>query len=129
MTITLSAAARTAKMTALVTELGASAQLRLYNGTKPASLGAPAGTLLATLVGGTTIGTVAAGVLTFGAFTQTNSSHVSGTPTFARLTKSDGTAVMDVDIGTGSTNLQFTGTVANGQNVAASGLTLTEANA
>lgn len=129
MAITLSTDERTQTMNGRVTRLGANAQLRLYNGTKPASLGTPTGTLLATLVGGSVIGTVSSGVLTFGAFTQTNSSHVNGTPTFARLTKSDGTAVVDVDIGTGSTNLQFTGTVAANQNVAASGLTLTEGNA
>lgn len=129
MTMTLSAAARNAQLNALVTELGASATAQLYNGSKPASLGVPAGTLLATLTFGATVGTVASGVLTFGSVTQTNSSHVNGTPTFVRFRKSDGTAVCDIDIGSGAGNVQFSGTVVNGQNVTTSGLTWTAGNA
>lgn len=129
MAITLSAEGRTARMNALVSLLGTNARIQPYNGTKPANLGTPAGTLLATLTAGTVIGTVSNGVLTIGALTQNNALHVNGTPTFVRFSKSDGTAVLDVDIGTGSMNLQFTGTVAANQNVAASGLTLTDGNA
>ncbi len=129
MTMTLSAAARTAQLNALVTELGASATAKLYNGSKPASLGAPAGTLLATLTFGGTVGTVSAGVLTFGSVTQSNGSHVNGTPTFVRFSKSDNTVVCDIDIGAGAGNVQFSGTVVNGQNVTTSGLTWTAGNA
>ena len=136
MTMTLSAAARSARMTALVTALGASATAKLYNGTKPAALGAPAGTLLATLVYGTDViaanggsaGSVTNGVLAFGGITQTNTNHVAGTPTFVRLSTAGGTAVADIDIGAGAGNLQFTGTVANAQNVTATGITLTDGN-
>lgn len=129
MSLTLNTAGRTGMMSALVTELGANAKAKLYNGTKPASLGAPAGTLLATLTFGATAGTAAAGVLTFGSVTQTNSSHVNGTPTFVRLSKSDDTVVADIDIGVGAGNVQFTGSVVNGQNVTVSSLTLTAPNA
>lgn len=129
MALTLSTVARSDRMTALVTTLGASAKIKIYNGSKPASLGTPAGTLLATLTGGSTIGTVASGVLTVGSVTQSNASHVAGTPTFVRLTKSDDTVVADIDIGTGSGNLTFTGTVANGQNVTVTGVTITDGNA
>lgn len=135
MTLSISVAGRNAELNALVTLLGASATAKLYNGTKPSAFGTPAGTLLATLTYGTdvtaanggTAGSVASAVLTFGGFTQTNSSHVNGTPTFVRLSKSDGTACIDVDIGAGAGNIQFTGSIANGQNITGT-LTLTAGN-
>lgn len=136
MTMTISVAGRNAELSALVTLLGSGAKAKWYNGTKPASLGTPGGTLLATLVFGTDVtaanggsaGGVASGVLTFGGFTQTNSSHVNGTPTFLRLTKSDDTATIDIDVGSGAGTVTFTGTIANGQNITGS-LTLTAGNA
>lgn len=127
MTMSLSTAARSAQMTALL-GLIPGGSLKLYNGSKPASLGTPGGTLLATLTLGSPAGTVTSGVLTIGSVTQTNTSHVAGTPTFVRFADSGGVAVADVDIGSGAGNLQFTGTVANAQNVTVSGLTLTAGN-
>lgn len=129
MTMTLSTVARSNEMNAHVTGLGASATAKLYNGAKPASLGTPAGTLLATLTFGGTCGTVSAGVLTFGAVSQNNANHVNGTPTFVRFSLSDGTAYADIDIGAGAGNVQFNGTVVNGQNVTVTGLTWTAGNA
>ena len=136
MTLTLRPQTRSNRVTVLVTDLGASATGKLFNGAKPAALGAPAGTLLATLTYGTdvtaanggTAGGVTAGVLTLGGVTQTNTAHVAGTPTFIRFSTSAGVVVADIDIGAGAGNLQFTGTVANGQNVTATGITLTDGN-
>jgi hypothetical protein len=137
MTITTSTTARNASLNGRVTTYGASATMKFYNGTKPASLGAPSGTLLATLTFGTDVtaangaaaGGVTGGVLPFGGFTQTNSAHVAGTPTFVRLSTSGGTAVDDIDIGaTTGTQIQFTGTIANAQNVTGT-LTMTAGNA
>lgn len=137
MAITFATTVRSSRLTAAVTALGASATMKLFNGTKPAALGAPAGTLLATLTYGTdvtaanggTAGSVTAGVLTLGGVTQTNTSHVAGTPTFVRFSTSAGVIIADIDIAAGAGNLQFTGTVANGQNVTASGMTITDGNA
>ena len=129
MTMTLSTTARTGICDALVTAIGASGTIKLYNGTKPASLGTPAGTLLATLTLGATAGTTSSGVLTFGSGTQSNGSHVNGTPTFARFSTSGGTAVADIDIGSGAGTLTFTGTVVSGQNVTVTSLTWTAPNA
>lgn len=128
MALTLSTAARSARMTALL-GLIPGGTIKLYNSTKPAALGAPGGTLLATLTLGSPAGTESGGVLTIGSVTQTNSSHVNGTPTFARFSNSGGTAVADVDIGSGAGTISFTGTVANGQNVTVTGLTITDGNA
>lgn len=129
MTMTLSTVARTGVCDALVTAIGANGKIKIYNGTKPASLGTPAGTLLATLTLGATAGTTSAGVLTFGSVTQSNGSHVNGTPTFVRFTKSDDTVVADIDTGGGAGNVTFTGTVVSGQNVTVTGLTWTAPNA
>ena len=128
MALTLSTAAKNALLDGIVSTAGASATLKIYNGTKPASLGAPSGTLLATLTFGATIGTSASGVLTFGSVTQSNGSHVNGTPTFGRISTSGGTAVADIDTGGGAGNLTFTGTVVSGQNVTVTGLTFTAGN-
>jgi hypothetical protein len=129
MAMTLRTIARTALCNALITDLGANHKALFYNGSKPASLGTAGGTLLATLTGGSTAGTASAGVLTFGSYTQTNSGHVNGTPTYVRFTLSDNTVVCDIDIGAGAGNLTFTGAVVNGQNITTTGLTWTAPNA
>ena len=136
MAMTISAAARSSRMTALVTALGASATAKLFNGAKPASLGTPAGTLLATLTYGTdvtaanggTAGGVASGVLTLGGVTQNNALHVAGTPTFVRFSTSAAVVIADIDIAAGAGNVQFSGQVANAQNVTAA-ITITDGNA
>lgn len=124
---TMSTAAKAAALNARITLLGATATLELWNGAKPASLGAPAGTKLATLNLPNPAGSVSGAVLTYGAYTQTNASHVAGTPTFVREKDSSGNVVSDTDIGAGSGNFQFTGTIATGQNITGT-LTLTHGN-
>ena len=125
--LTFSTSVKSDMLTALLPSLNGGT-IKYYNGSKPASLGAPAGTLLATLTMSNPAGTVSSGVLTIGSVTQTASSHVNGTPTFARFSNSSGTAVMDVDIGSGAGNMQFNGTVVNGQVITLTGVTLTAGN-
>jgi hypothetical protein len=127
-TLTISTASRQNMATALLADISGGT-IKLYNGSKPAALGTPAGTLLATLNLGAPAGTATNGVITIGSVTQTNTSHVNGTPTFIRFSDSGGTAVADIDIGAGAGNVQFSGTVVNGQNVTVTGLTLTMPNA
>lgn len=126
--LTISAASRTSMANALLTDINGGT-IELWNGTKPAALGTPTGTLLATLTMGNPAGTVSNGVLTIGSVTQTSSAHVNGTPTFVRFKSSGGLVRMDIDIGAGAGNVQFTGTVATNQNVTVTGLTLTIPNA
>lgn len=126
--LTLSTASRDAMANALLGRL-AGGTIKIYNGAKPSALGTPAGTLCATLTLGSPAGTVSSGVITIGAVTQTNSAHVNCTPTFIRYSGSGGAAEADIDIGSGAGNVQFTGTVVNGQNVTVTGLTLTMPNA
>lgn len=91
---------RNARMNDVVTEAGANAQIKLYNGTRPASGGSiTSQTLIAELVAAATLGTVTGGVLTFNTITQDASANNGGTPTWVRILKSDGTTwVADMDI-------------------------------
>lgn len=98
---------------ALIDAAGASHKVKFYDGTQPASTAAAISgpTLLATLVADATPGSVAAGVLTFDAanYTQTNTSHVSGTPTWVSITTSADVRVYEFAVsGDGMT---FTGTI------------------
>lgn len=110
---------RTAWAQSLIDTLGASHLIKFYNGTQPAdTTAALTGTLLATLTADATPGSVTSGVLTFDAanYTQTNSSHVNGTPTHVSLQTSAGTRVYEFAIsGDGMT---FTGTIQNGVDIA-----------
>lgn len=126
MTLALVDSLRTTRATDIVTALGANAKIKFYAGTQPAK-GGTATTLLGTLIGGSVIGTVSAGVLTIGAVTQTNSAHVSGTPTWVRFTTSADAFVADLNIGSGG--LTFTGTIATGVDITLGASTITEGNA
>lgn len=130
MAMGLDVAIRTTRLNAIVTAAGANAKLKFYNGTQPATGAAVTSqTLLATMVGSTTIGTVTSAVLDVNeaGFTQTNSSHVSGTPTWVRLTTSADVFVADFNIGAGG--FSFTGTIATGVDISFGISTITEGNA
>ena len=126
MTLSFSTPLRDARATAIVTAAGSSAKIKYYNGTRPATGAAAGGTLLATLIGGSSLGTVSSQVLTFGAVTQTNSAHVSGTPTWVRITTSADAFVADLSI---PGDMTFTGTIATGVDITLGATTITEGNA
>lgn len=121
---------RTAWAQSVIDTLGASHLIRFYNGTQPADTStAHTGTLLATLTADATPSiSVTAGVLTFDAanYTQTNSSHVNGTPTYMSLTTSGGTRVYELGTADG---LTFTGTIQNGVDIARGAWTWTAPDA
>lgn len=89
---------------------------------------APAGTLLATLNITGALGTATGGVIDVNeTVTQTNASHVGGTPTFALITTSADVAVATIPI---PGQMTFAGTVATGVDVTlTAGCTITEGNA
>lgn len=121
---------RTARADAIISAAGASAKLKFYDGTQPATgAGLSGNTLLATLTGSTTIGTTTSGVIDINeaGFTQSNGSHVSGTPTWVRLTTSADVHVADFNIGSGG--FTFTGTIATGVDITFGTTTFTEGNA
>jgi hypothetical protein len=120
-------------MTDVVTDVSTSAVIRVYSGTRPATVGTvlSSNTLLAQLTGNASqFGTVSSGVLTVSAITDDSSADASGTPTFARVFKSDGTtAVFDCSAGVGSGDLNFATALTAGQVVSITSWTLTEGNA
>ena len=122
---------RTAIVGALVTQAGASAKLKFYSGTRSLGVAAVGGgtTLLGTVTLGATIGTTSSGAIDWdeAGATQSNGSHVSGTPTFVDLTTSADTVLFRTDLGSGSWT--FTGSIATGQNITLSSLVATAGNA
>lgn len=119
------------RLTQLNTDIGASAKLRIYAGTRPANVGTAISTqtLLAELpCNATAFGAVASGQLTANAITSANGS-ASGTASFFRLFKSDGTtACIDGDVATSGADLNLNNTsIASGQSVGVSSFVITGA--
>ena len=121
---------RTAWAQAILDVLGASHIVKFYDGTQPASTSAAISgpTLLATLTADATPGSAASGVTTFDTanYTQTNSAHVTGTPTWMSMQTSAGTRVYE--LGT-SDGLTFTGTIQYGVDIARGAWTWTAPDA
>lgn len=90
-----------AKLDAITTFMGSGALLRLYNGTRPAK-GGTATTLLAELTMGTPpAGAASSGIWTANTIGDDAGANATGTATWFRIVKSDGTTfVMDGDVGT-----------------------------
>jgi hypothetical protein len=126
---------RTTRADAITTAVGNAGLWRIYDGSQPA-MGGAATTLLAELTCGTPFAAgAAAGVLTIGNVTADASANAGAptTATWARITTSGGTAVIDMDVsatgGGGALQLTTTSIVA-GQPVSINnGATITEGNA
>lgn len=116
----------------LIDTLAASHLIKFYDGTQPATTATALGTqvLLATLTADTTPSvTVAAGVLTFDAanYTQTNTAHVAGTPTWVSLQTAAGVRVYELAIP--SDGMTFTGTIQNAVDISRGAWTWTAPDA
>lgn len=121
---------RNVMLDAITTRAGASALLRIYDGSRPAT-GGTATTLLAELTCNATFAAAAAsGVLTLNAITQDSSANASSTATWFRIVKSDGTTfVMDGSVGTSGSDLNLTTTtIVATQPVSVTSFVLTEGN-
>ena len=80
----LTTALRNTIVSNIITAAGTNPKLKYYTGTESLT---PAGTLLATLTVTGALGTATSGVIDFNeTVTQTNASHVAGTPTFILVT-------------------------------------------
>jgi len=125
---------RNAMADAITTFAGGSGKLRIYSGTRPAT-GGTATTLLAELTLNATFAPAASsGVLTLNAVTSDTSADNTGTATWFRIVKSDGTThVMDGSVGaTGSgadLELDNTSIVAGGTVAISTPRTITMGNA
>jgi len=112
------------------TRAGASALLRIYQGTRPAT-GGTATTLLAELTCNATFAAAAAsGVLTLNAITADSSANATDTATWFRIVQSDGTThVTDGNVGTSGSDLNFnTVSIVAGASVSVTSFTITMGN-
>ena len=83
---------RTTRAGDIITAAGTNPKIKFYTGTESLT---PAGTLLATLTVTGALGTASSGAIDINeTVTQTNSSHVAGTPTFALITTSADVALV-----------------------------------
>lgn len=131
MAIGMATGLRNARLDAITTFAGGSALLRIYDGTKPATGGA-ATTLLAELTCNATFApAAAAGVLTLNAITSDATANATGTATWARIVKSDGTThVLDCTVGTAGADINLnTVSIVINATVSVTSATITEANA
>lgn len=133
MTISKATALKNAELDAITTFIGNAALLRIYSGTPPANANAAlsGNTLLAELTCASPFAAGAAsGVLTASAITQDASADATGTATFFRVYKSDGTTVAyQGTVGTSGADLNLnTTSIASGGPVSVSSLTITAGN-
>lgn len=132
MTISIRTSLRNTRLDTITTDVGASGTLRIYDGTPPASANAAlsANNLLVTLpLSATFAAASSAGVLTANAITTTNAA-LTGTASFFRLLRSDGTTVvLQGSVGTSGQDLNLNTTaIVSGGPVSVSSFVITEAN-
>jgi hypothetical protein len=130
MTVGMVTALRNARLDAITTFVGASGKLRIYSGTRPATGGAIT-TLLAELTLNATFAPAASGgVLTLNAIASDSSADATGTATWGRIFKSDGTTIcLDCSVGTSGTDVILnTASIVTGAAVACTSATITEGN-
>lgn len=124
-----STALRNSRLDAITTAIGSSGLWRIYDGSRPAT-GGTATTLLAQLALSATAAPAASGgVLTFNSITQDSSADATGTATWARITTSGGTQVIDMSVSTSGSDLNLTTTsIVATQPVSITSATITEGN-
>jgi len=134
MTIGLNATLRNSRLDSITARAGASALLRIYSGTRPATGGAET-TLLAQLTCNSVFAPAAGGgVLTLNAIATQTSAAATGSASWFRILQSNGTthvldgSVSTIAAGTGDLQLDDTAIVGGGT-VAISSATFTEGNA
>lgn len=132
MAIKYSTSIITNRLASLNTDIGINAKLRIYSGTRPTSVNTAiaAQVLLAELIcNASAFGTVGSGLLTAGAIANDASADATGTATWFRLFKADGTtACIDGDVAASGADLNLSSTSLNvGQVVGVSSFVITGA--
>lgn len=123
------AALRNAQLDALTTQVGASALLRIYSGTRPATGGTET-TVLAELTCNATFAPAASGgVLTLNAITADSSANATGTASWFRILTSGAVAKIDGDVSTSASDLNLNSTsITSGGTVSITSFTITAGN-
>lgn len=131
MALGYAATLRNNQLDEITTRAGASALLRFYDGSRPAT-GGTATTLLAELTCNATFAPAASGgVLTLNAIASDSSANATGTATWFRIVQSDGsTHVLDGNVGTSGSDLNLNSTsITAGGSVAVTSFVVTAGNA
>lgn len=121
---------RNNRLDEITARAGASALLRIYDGSRPAT-GGTATTLLAELTCNATFAAAASsGVLTLNAITADPSANATGTATWFRIVQSDGTThAVDGSVSTSGSDLNLnTTSIVAGANVSITSATITAGN-
>lgn len=131
MALALSSTIRNAEMDAITTAAGGSALLRIYDGSRPATGGTATNKLAELTCNATFAPGASGGVLTLNAITNDSSADATGTATWFRIVKSDGsTFVLDGNVGTSGSDLNLnTTSIVVGGPVAVTSFTITAGNA
>lgn len=130
MTVGYATNLRNAKLDALTTFAGASPKLRIYSGTRPATGGAITTLLVECICNATFAPAASAGVLTANAIAS-GTAVATGTATWARLFKSDGTTIVaDFGVATSAAEVIIANTsIVTSAVIAVSSLVVTAGNA
>lgn len=122
-------ALRNAKLDAITTFAGNSGKLRIYSGSRPATGGAITTLLVELTMNATSFPAASGGVLTANAIAS-GTAVATGTATWARLFKSDGTTiVMDMGVGTSGQEVTIaTTSIVTSGTVSVSSLVITAGN-
>jgi hypothetical protein len=122
---------RDAQQQGLITYAGSNALINIYSGTQPANANTAISTqtLLVSLPISGSFGTDSNGTITLSSVTSANAT-ATGTATFFRIFKSDGTTVvMDGSVGTSGADMNLDNTsIATGQTVTITSGTIIRAN-
>lgn len=130
MALGYSSVLRNNQLDQITARAGASALLRIYDGSRPATGGA-ATTLLAELTCNATFAAAASGaVLTLNAITADASANATGTATWFRIVQSGGsTHVLDGNVGTSGSDLNLNSvSIVAGGTVSVTSFTITAGN-
>lgn len=131
--ITYSDTLRNARLDAITTACGTSPLLRIYSGTAPTNVrtALSGNTLLAELaMASTPFGSASSATLTAASISSDTSADATGTASFFRIYKSDGTtAVVQGSVSTSGADLNLNSTsLTSGGTVAVSSLVITSGN-
>ena len=128
MALAYSTTIRNAMLDNITSNAGASALLRIYDGTRPATGGAATNKLAELTCNATFAPASSGGVLTLNSITGANA-LLTGTATWFRLVTSGATFLVDGNVGTSGSDLNFTTTsIVSAQPVSVSSFVITEGN-
>lgn len=130
MALAYSTTIRNGMLDFITTTAAGSALLRIYDGTRPATAGTATTKLAELTCNATFAAGAASGVLTLNAITQDSSADATGTATWFRIVKADGTTfILDGNVGTSGSDLNLTTTsIVATQPVSVTSFVITEGN-